>query len=622
MPGGEGILHSGDMDWDLTDYFEVFDGPAYREFKAAVAEDLNRLQQEFAALESMAKSAPDAEWQAGTLVKLLLQYEDLVARYGHLRSYVSCLCAADARQEAYLQEESALADIGAQKALLDDGVLRKIGSLSQIDFETLARQPELEAAGFALLQWREKATRRMAPELEQLNAALAVNGIGAWSRLYFTTSGTLQFSYEDPDSGQRTVPLAHLNSLLGNANRARRKAVLAGAAEALSAQQHLFASALNSISGTRLVLNQRRGISDFLSPSLTDARLSRAGLDAMMAAIEERLPFARSVLTFRSRSLGIDDPGYADLRAPLPVNGSESPDWPAAVELIRKATADSYPAFSEFFEEMIERRWLDYQPRTGKRPGGFCTGSLLTRQSRIFMNYQNTLNDVLTLAHEAGHAWHSRLLASARPLASSYPMTIAEAASTFAERLLTHGVLQDATLPTETKLILLDAEVQHMLSFLLDLPVRFHFECAVYQQRQQGTLSPGKLCELMRHQQRRIFGEALAEGGEDPWFWASKLHFYIHEVEFYNYPYTFGYLLSTAFIDRLKQSGPDFLPQYEALMRHSGSLSCEALIGEFLGEDITQPDFWLRMLDSLQDTFASYQTLLQKWHPAPDPNRI
>src|SRR5690606_5949365 len=103
----------------------------------------------------------------------------------------------------------------------------------------------------------------------------------------------------------------------------------------------------------------------------------------------------------------------------------------------------AYPKPGAFFREMIDRRWIDHTARDNKRPGGSCTTPQLIRASRIFMTYEGTMDAIMTLAHEAGHAWHSRKLDARRTFAADYPMTLAESASTFAEMILSEGILED-----------------------------------------------------------------------------------------------------------------------------------------------------------------------------------
>ena len=92
-----------------------------------------------------------------------------------------------------------------------------------------------------------------------------------------------------------------------------------------------------------------------------------------------------------------------------------------------------------------------------------------------------------------------------------------------------------------------------------------------------GEVSAARLKELMAAAQRRVFGGALGPGGEDPMCWASKLHFYRAGVSFYNYPYTFGFLLAATLFRKFKEEGPSFLPKYEAFLRLSGSDTAEGV---------------------------------------------
>jgi oligoendopeptidase F len=595
------------MDWDLSSYFNNFNGPTYKAFKSELAETIEELTKRAEHLLS------ESELDIGQWEALIIDYEHLHASVSHLGSYIGCLTSAQADNEDYLKEEVGFSNTQASLSKLGDKLIRGIGLMDEEAFEDLLSRGRLQDAGFFLKDLREQSKHRMPGELEALAAELGVDGISAWSRLYFTSMGNLKFRYEDPESGEKEVPMAQLNSLLSNPDRNRRKSAYQGSIKTFSEHQQTYAAALNAISGTRHTLNKRRGVDGFLDTSLRQSRIKETTLNALMAAIEGRLPFAREVFKFRTDCMGIEDPGYVDLRAPLPLTDEGGPEWKDGVSLVSKAFNAAYPSLGEFFDEVIQKKWVDYTPRDSKRPGGFCTGSLITRESRIFMTYKDTLNDVITLAHEAGHAWHSRVLKDQRILASRYPMTLAETASTFAERILTEGVLSSDEYDNAMKLVLLDAEVEHMLAFLLDLPVRFRFEEAVYKERKSGALSASDFCELMSETQRTIFGDALSVGGEDPWFWASKLHFYIEGVQFYNYPYTFGYLLSTAYINRMRESPESTLNLYEQFLGNSGKMSCEEAVQSTLGEDIEDPNFWAELIDGLQRPFGQYKDLIKEF---------
>jgi len=231
------------------------------------------------------------------------------------------------------------------------------------------------------------------------------------------------------------------------------------------------------------------------------------------------------------------------------------------------------------------------------------------------MTYNESLGDVRTLAHEAGHAFHSWVMRELRPYQSGYSMTLAESASTFGEMILTEGLLQNPDISDVQKAITLDQEIAHGAIFLMDIPVRFEFERAMYEERKSGELSVTQLKDLMAQTQRDVFGDVLLEGGEDPYFWASKLHFYITGVSFYNFPYTFGFLLSRGLFAAFKEEGPAFLPRYEEFLRLTGSDTAEGVAMRSIGEDLEKPDFWSRAIRTLEEPLAQLEELLPRTLP-------
>lgn len=158
------------------------------------------------------------------------------------------------------------------------------------------------------------------------------------------------------------------------------------------------------------------------------------------------------------------------------------------------------------------------------------------------MTYSGTPGNVSTLAHELGHAYHARLVQELPPLAQEYAMNVAETASTFAEAIVSDALLSRADSDAE-KLALLDERLTRAVAFCMNIRARFLFETRFYARRASGMLEAAELGELMTEAQREAFGDAL--GSWHPHFWASKLHFYLTDVPFYNFPYTFGYLFST-----------------------------------------------------------------------------
>ncbi len=194
-------------------------------------------------------------------------------------------------------------------------------------------------------------------------------------------------------------------------------------------------------------------------------------------------------------------------------------------------------------------------------------------------------------------------------MAARYPMTLAETASTFAERLLQDALLDDPAADEGTRVAILTARLNDAGTFLCDIRMRFEFEKAFYTERQAGEVSVSRLKELMLAAQRESYGEVLDPEAMDPMFWASKLHFYITGVSFYNFPYTFGYLLSLGLARRLREDGEAFLPRYETFLRRTGSASCEDAAAASLGVDLGRADFWLAALEEVRVDLERFSSL-------------
>jgi oligoendopeptidase F len=258
---------------------------------------------------------------------------------------------------------------------------------------------------------------------------------------------------------------------------------------------------------------------------------------------------------------------------------------------------------------MLANRWIEAQPRHGKRPGAFCTGSRLLREERCYMTFHNTVHDMVTLAHEVGHAWHSCVLRPARTYASRYPMTLAETASNFGEMILLDGLLNASDVSPATRAYLLDQEMLRSHAYLINIPMRYEFEKSLYTERASGELSVSRMQELMTAAQRKLYGDTLLEDGTDPMFWAYKMHFFITGVSFYNFPYVFGYLLSQALFARFKSEGQSFLPHYEAFLSKTGSATCEQVVKQTLGEDLTNPTFWSTAIQAITPALTAYEKL-------------
>lgn len=595
------------MDWDLTPFFPTFRGPEMLKFSSDLEKRI-KIATKAAGELGKPTSRNLKDWET-----VFNELEEINRRSSHLGVYVGCLCAADATNEEYEAEQAALSLLYSNIRILANQLSAKMRSASESVVEQLTARKALKGAEYHIERFHQLSQKRMSVDEEDLAAKLAVDGISAWSRLYDTLSGNLEFEMTYPDGKTQTLPISQCRSLMSHPDREIRRAAFEGGNETWSREANTLKAALNAISGTRLTLDRERGVRHFLDNALFDAGITGKSLDAMFEAIDDSLKRSRQILKFKAKRLGLNAISWYDLEASIPQKTEEDPiDWETAKGWVSRAFHRGYPRLGEFFDRICEENWIDWSQRPGKRPGGFCATSDFNGESRIFMTYNECAHDIMTLAHEVGHAYHSYILKDSRPFAKGYPMTLAESASTFAELILTEGLQADNGVDPRIKLQLADEELNHSSAFLLDIPVRFHFEKALYERRATGELSVTELNNLMIETQRNIFGNSLETGEENPYFWASKLHFYISGISFYNFPYTFGYLMSRALFRLYKEEGESFFARYEDYLLMSGSMSCEQVAKRSLGQNIRKPEFWAEAIGTIEGTLSRTRRLLKK----------
>ena len=586
--------------WSLESWFSGFGKPDYTDFKTVLVSDVEALKTQAAALGGDTKE----------IARVINALESLSDRLGHLSAYLGCLSADDANDEAVKADEAWISTLEAESTKLMASLRAALAALNDAAFSTLLADPSLKNAEHAVKRMRHEGQHQMKSEMEALAADLNVNGLHAWGRLYDTLTGKMEFEMTFPDGHKEIVPMSRRRALMSEPDRRLREAAFNDGQKPWNDHAVTLAAGLNGIAGTRLSLYSRRGLPHFLDTPLFDGAMSRKSLDAMLEAIHANIELPRRALRKAAKLQGTSALHYFDLEAPqIAAPDEKELNWDEACATVDHAFSAAYPKLGGYFREMLAKRWIEAQPRAGKRPGAFCTGSQLKHEERVYMTFHRTVHDMVTLAHEVGHAWHSCVLRPARSFAANYPMTLAETASNFGEMILLNGLMNNPGITEATKAYLLDQEMLRAHAYLINIPMRYEFEKAFYTERASGEVSVSRLSALMTEAQRKLYGDTLLDEGADPMFWAYKMHFFITGVSFYNFPYVFGYLLSQALFARFKAEGAAFLPRYEAFLSMTGSATCEEVVKQSLGEDITQPEFWATALKAIEPTLTAYEAL-------------
>ncbi|WP_079526537.1 M3 family oligoendopeptidase [Halobacillus hunanensis] len=570
--------------WDLD---TIFKGGSHSEELKGYIDETETLLSELETLVYQFLPPKNPE-QTDQLTSIIDKRQETSKHLGEFGAFVSCLTAQNVNDTAAGSLVTKRSELGARFGNIMTEFDQKLVQIDSHVWGTMLKTPSLADLSFVLEERRRKVKDKLDAAQESLMNDLSVDGYHAWGQMYDTIVGKMTIELDG-----ETLSVGQAANKLNTSDRDQRKKVFDKLQSAWSSQSDLFTETLNHLSGFRLQTYKHRGWDDVLKEPLEYNRMSEKTLTTMWETISKFKDRYKEFLQRKAQLLGQEKLSMYDVGAPLG-DSNQNMNYNEGAQFIIEQFEKFSPKLAEFTSMAFDKQWIEAEDRPGKRPGGFCTSFPDSEQTRIFMTYSGSLSNVATLAHELGHAYHQHVMNELPIMNQGYAMNVAETASTFAEMIVADAAVKNAANEGE-KIALLEDKIQRSVAFFMNIHSRFLFETRFYEERKQGTVSTERLNELMVQAQREAYADSLDE--YDPTFWASKLHFHITDVPFYNFPYTFGYLFSLGVYAKAIEGGHDFEDQYIALLQDTGRMTVEELAQKHLDVNLEKPDFWEHALD-------------------------
>lgn len=618
-------------DWDLGSIYPDINSEKYKSDLAKLTEGIKTLK----ALNDQTEN-PDQKNHLNiqNWIADFFKADDILGPLANtLAAYSYSIYSVDTTSKSLLdnlnQVESLTDQYEIQLNRFSHTVAKNRGILS----EFYVNFPQYKKYEFSINEMLEDDIHTLSPELEGIIAKLQQTGGRAWDRLHEQLISNLK----DPETGKLFNELR--NDAYSPDARLRKESWQKEIA-LLKQNEIAFAASLNNLKGETLSLLEERSWNCAIDRALSSSRMKKETLDALIAAIEESLPQWRKYLKAKAEYLKNHNAtastncgkekglAFYDLFAPLDGNTASdgntntagqtetgcntatpsatnnraaseesllSKNWTfdEARDYIIREFASFSPKMGEFAQNAFDRNWIDARVHPGKVGGAYCQDFYVQKESRVLSNFTGAFSDIITLAHELGHAFHFFCIKDKDYRNANYPMTLAETASTFAETIVKQDILKTAS--KEDRIKILELDLQDTCQVLVDILCRFYFERSVFEERQNGELTSEDFCRLMAHAQERSYGDGLSAQRHE-YMWAVKSHYYSVDLDFYNFPYAFGQLFAAGLYSRYKKEGKAFVDIYCNLLSDTGSMSCEDLCFK-AGFDITKKDFWKSGID-------------------------
>lgn len=580
--------------WNLDSIYKGFQDPA---FDADLQTGINKIAQFKALTDTLSNADPLAALREGiSLQEEIYGLSQKLSMYASLRQFAD---SRDAQAQSQLGRiMSAFSALAAPEAAFQQWAADLPNLMELVVSDELLRQYE-----FLFSNMVDSSRYLLGSQGEEIMAKMELSGFNAWADLHNYLTSTVPVHYRGT-----VTNLPSIRNLAFDPDPMVRKDAFEAEMACYEAIKEPTAYALNSIKLETLSDCQLRGYESPLERTLKEAHMSRATLDAMLGAMDEYLPHFWRYLKAKSKALGHENglPWY-DLAAPM---GNSSTRF--TIEDARDYLVKNFASFDEELSRLVARafdeEWIDFYPRSGKSGGAFCESIQNLEQSRILTNFDGSFSDVITLAHELGHAFHDQCVFSHRILNRAYSMPLAETASIFNECVI-NSIALEAAADDGEKLAILESTLRDSTMIICDIYSRFRFESMVFAHRQDSFMTAETLAGFMVDAQKQSYGDGLDHNCLHPYMWINKSHYYGHP-NFYNFPYAFGGLFARGLYAQYLEEGASFVPKYKQLLRTTSVATAEDT-AKVAGIDLTDKNFWRSALQTIVQQIDQFCALVE-----------
>jgi oligoendopeptidase F len=533
------------------------------------------------------------------LLGLLEQMDEFYLKHEGVTMYCRLLYSADSTSDVAKQLNSAVrvARVKAGQALaffdIELGELLA-GNPGLVDDPTLAEYRH----------YLERVLRRVPHMLSEAEERLVIakdrNGISAWQQLQGDWLSTRTYDIE-VDGEVKTLPYGEIIGFYQSPDRDLRRRANQIVYEGLGEDEILWASAVRAVCADHMQMCELRKYESPMTQSLIANDVDQKTIDSLMSTIEKNVGLYQRYLGLKAKIMGMEKIANWDIVAPLPDAPEKTYTWGLSREEVVAAYRGFDAQFGEWVDEMYAQRHIDAEVRKGKRSGAFCSSWLSGKSAYILQSFNGRVGDVYTQAHELGHAVHAHLGSRAqKPSNYEIGSCIAECGSVFGELLLTDRLLTKAETREEKQVILARILDKFGMS-AFQVSARVFFEQSMYDAIESGEFLDGEtVARLWTGGRDKIYGDAVDWLPEMKWEWTMKVHYYIPNYRFYNYPYVFAQLFVYGLYRLYKEQGEDFVPKMRALLS-AGSSKSPWELGQELGFDIREEAFWQRGMKQVEE---------------------
>jgi oligoendopeptidase F len=326
----------------------------------------------------------------------------------------------------------------------------------------------------------------------------------------------------------------------------------------------------------------------------------------LVESVHGALPAMHKYISLRKKILGFDEQHMYDIYMPLVSDADIKVPFEEAYELVVKGLAPLGEDYQALLRRGLDERWIDVCETEGKRSGAYSTGVYDTHPY-VLLNYQQTTNEIFTIAHEMGHSIHTYKSTAGQPYAKSeYTIFLAEIASTVNEVLLLK-YLYASTEDKQLKKYLLNYYIDMIRTTLFRQTQFAQFEQIAHAKAEAGEpLTKENLCDAYYKLNEQYYGEGIVHDKEIAYEWARIPHFY---RSFYVYKYSTGIISAISIVKRILAEGDKAVKDYFEFLSGGNSTDPVSILKK-AGVDLTTKAPFETAMKEFGDTLDEFEKLM------------
>lgn len=591
---------SSSLTWDLSDLYNGMDDPA-------VAADIKKAGDLAAQITSYRGKI--AGLTSTELLQLIHEIEEMYKVMHQLGAYASLLSSTNTgvdevtRFEKNISEK--LTEIGKDTLFIDV----EFAKISDEQWQKHLAALELKDYTLTLIHYQRYAKHTLSEPEEKIMADKSQTSSQALTHLFSVTTDTLEVDWNG-----ETMTLSEVLTKFRDPDQTVRKQAAIAIHETLKKNEKTGPAIYNTLIQDKAI-NCRLRHYDYPEQARFESDdVEKETVDALVKAVSESSDLVQRYYTLKKKILGVDTMYWWDRYAPLP-----QPQTKIGIDEGKQMVLDAFGEFSpvakDIAQTMYDKQHIDWLPSKTKRGGAFCSFGAWGKYPFVLLNYTDLLDDVMTLAHELGHAMHDVLAQENNNWMNVWPsLAQAEIASTFGEELIFEKIMA-GDLSKQDRIALLMNHIEGNIATIHRQTSMFQFEQKVHTLRaKEGELSKEQLDTLWHDTMKAPFGDTMEWTDEHKNYWMYIPH--IVNTPFYVYSYAFAQLCTLSLFNeyrKARQTSPEaaakFVDTYLKLLRAGGSLTPKDNLAQ-AGLDISKPEFWQSGLSVVENDITELEKLI------------